>query len=366
MIQPSQIINALKHVFDPDLKKDLISLKMVENIEVNNSCVKFKLVLTTPSCPLKDKIATDCREAIAQYVSSDLKVEIEFDSRVTSARINKKDILPQVKNIIAISSGKGGVGKSTISVNFALSLVATGAKVGIIDADIHGPSIPIMLGIKGKRPETKVIDGKHYIIPLEQYGLKVISIGLLVDERQAVVWRGPMVASALRQFVTDVIWDELDYLIVDLPPGTGDIHLSLIQTLPVTGAIIVTTPQDVAISDARKGMGMFYMEGIKVPIIGVVENMAYFTPTENPDKQYYIFGKNGGLRLANEFDVPFLGQIPIVESISSSGDEGLPAMLNQDLVSKNAFIQVAAEAERQIAILNAKTNEDALKMASPS
>ncbi len=347
-----QIIDALRHVNDPDLHKDLVTLNMIENVAINGNNVSFTVVLTTPSCPLKDKIAADCVAAVKQYVNSDAEVHVNFDSRVTSLRKDKKDLLPGVKNIIAVASGKGGVGKSTVSVNLALSLAKTGAKVGVIDADIHGPSIPIMLGIKGKRPEVKQIDGKHYIVPLEQYGLKVVSIGLLVDERQAVVWRGPMVSSALRQFVTDVIWGELDYLVLDLPPGTGDIHLSLVQTMPVTGAVIVTTPQAVALSDARKGMGMFHMEGIKVPIVGVVENMAYFTPAELPDNKYYIFGKGGGKQLSDEFDVPFLGEIPLVQSIREGGDRGTPVVLGDDEITKQAFLNFAAAAERNIAIIN--------------
>lgn len=356
-ISKEQVIDALRHVNDPDLQKDLVSLNMIENVAIDGNKISFTVVLTTPSCPLKDKIADDCVAAVKQYVIADAEVEITFDSRVTSNRKDKKDLLPGVKNIIAVASGKGGVGKSTVSVNLALALAIAGSKVGIIDADIHGPSIPIMLGIKGKRPEVKQIDGKHFIIPIEQYGLKVVSIGLLVDERQAVVWRGPMVSSALRQFVTDVIWGDLDYLILDLPPGTGDIHLSLVQTMPVTGAVVVTTPQAVALSDARKGMGMFHMEGIKVPIVGVVENMAYFTPAELPNNKYFIFGKGGGKQLADEFDVPFLGEIPIVQSIREGGDRGVPVVLSDDEITKQAFLNFSAEAARQIAIINSTVSQ---------
>ena len=357
-ITKEQVIDALRHVNDPDLAKDLVTLNMIENVTINGNNIAFTVVLTTPSCPLKDKIESDCVAAVKQYVAKDAIVEVTLDSRVTSHRKDKKDLLPGVKNIIAVASGKGGVGKSTVSVNFALTLAQQGFKVGIIDADIHGPSIPIMLGIKGKRPEVKQLNGKHYIIPLEQHGLKVVSIGLLVDEKQAVVWRGPMVSSALRQFVTDVIWDELDYLILDLPPGTGDIHLSLVQTMPVTAAIIVTTPQAVALSDARKGMGMFRMEGIRVPIVGVVENMAYFTPAELPNNKYFIFGKGGGKQLADEFDVPYLGEIPIVQSIREGGDRGMPVVLTEDTITKKAFTNFAAEAERQIAIINSTVTEN--------
>jgi ATP-binding protein involved in chromosome partitioning len=355
-VTKEQIIDALRHVNDPDLNKDLVTLNMVENIVVENNSVSFTIVLTTPSCPLKEKIMTDCIGAVHQYAAADADVHVNFDSRITSFRKDKKDLLPGVKNIIAVASGKGGVGKSTVSVNLALTLSASGNKVGLIDADIHGPSVPIMLGIRGKRPEVQQINGKHFIVPIEQYGIKALSIGMLVDERQAVVWRGPMVASALRQFVTNVIWGELDYLVLDLPPGTGDIHLTLVQTVPVTGAVIVTTPQDVALADARKAMGMFRMDGIKVPVVGVVENMAFFTPQELPQNKYYLFGKNGGRKLADEFEAPFLGEIPIVQNIREAGDKGMPVVLTDDVVSKTAFHNVSAEVERQIAIINANQN----------
>jgi ATP-binding protein involved in chromosome partitioning len=359
MITKEHIVNALRHVYDPDLKKDLVTLNMIEQIVINGNQVSFTVVLTTPSCPLKDKIKQDCIEAIRQYVSDGLEVTVNFDARVTTFRKDKKHILPEVKNIIAVASGKGGVGKSTVSVNLALALAHSGNKVGLIDADIHGPSIPIMLGIRGIRPAVELINGKHFIIPVEQYGIKTLSIGMLVDERRAVVWRGPMVASALRQFVTDVMWGPLDYLVLDLPPGTGDIHLSLVQTVPVTGAVIVTTPQDVALADARKALGMFRMEGIKVPVVGVIENMAYFTPPELPENKYYLFGKNGGKKLADEFEVPFLGEIPIVQYIRESADNGMPAVISDNEMLRNVFGQLGAEVERQIAIINSTRTSDA-------
>ncbi len=355
-ISEENILAALSHVNDPDLGKDLVSLKMIEKIGIESNKVTFTVVLTTPSCPMKDKIENDCVEAIHQYVSEALEVAVNFDSRITTFRKDKKDLLPGVKNIIAVASGKGGVGKSTVSVNLALALAAAGNKVGIIDADIHGPSVPMMLGVRGVRPEVRKVDEKHIIIPIEKYGIKAISIGLLVDERQAVVWRGPMVSSALRQFITDVDWGELDYLILDLPPGTGDVHLTIVQTMPVTAALIVTTPQAVAIADARKGLGMFRMEGTKAPVVGVVENMAYFTPAELPENKYYIFGSGGGRKLADEFEVPFLGEIPIVQSVREGGDKGIPAVLGEASAAKEAFMQLAVELERHIAIINANQN----------
>jgi ATP-binding protein involved in chromosome partitioning len=250
-------------------------------------------------------------------------------------------------------SGKGGVGKSTVAANLALALSNGGAKVGLMDADIYGPSVPIMFGVRGERPMMKEVNGKGMIVPLERYGIKLLSIGLLVDEKSAVVWRGPMASSAIKQFVTDVLWDELDYLVIDMPPGTGDIHLTLVQTVPVTGVVVVTTPQDVALADAKKGIAMFGQAQLKVPIIGIIENMSYFTPAELPDHRYYIFGKEGGKRLAEEYDIPFLGQIPLVQSIREGGDQGIPVMMSDDEISKKAFQEFAAAAARSISMRNA-------------
>lgn len=281
-------------------------------------------------------------------------MEVDFISNVTTNRHSDLNILPSVKNIICIASGKGGVGKSTVSVNLALALAKAGASVGLIDADIHGPSIPQMLGITGQRPDLREIKGKNYILPIERMGIKVISIGLLVDERQAIVWRGPMVTNALRQFMTDCLWGSLDYLLLDLPPGTGDVHLTLVQSVPVTGAVIVTTPQEVALLDARKAIGMFRMDKVNVPIVGVVENMSYFSPPDLPEKKYHIFGKDGGKKLADSYEIPFLGEVPIVESIRSGGDEGLPAVLNPDLADVGAaYEQIASNAAQSISLRNA-------------
>jgi ATP-binding protein involved in chromosome partitioning len=349
------ILNALRHVDDPDIRKDLVSLNMISNIELSKTSVKFKLTLTTPACPLKEKIKNDCINAIHQYVSKDLQVEVDIDANVTTMRNTNVNILPSVKNIICVASGKGGVGKSTVAVNLAVSLARQGASVGLIDADIYGPSIPTMFGVKGKKPEVRLIKDKHYMVPLEAEGIKILSIGLLVDERQAIVWRGPMVTSALRQFVTDCTWGKLDYMIVDMPPGTGDVHITVAQTVNVTGAVIVTTPQDVALADARKALAMFRLDNINVPVLGIVENMAYFTPEELPENKYYIFGKEGGKRMAEEYEVPFLGQIPIVQSIREGGDTGKPASLyNRDNpIVANAFDEIAKNVARQVAIKNA-------------
>jgi ATP-binding protein involved in chromosome partitioning len=348
----NEFLEALSTVQEPDLRKDLVSLGMVKNIIIEGRKVSFTLELTTPACPLKDKLKNDCVLAVRK-LDPQAEVIIEFSSSTSTMRTDKNEVLKDVKNIIAVVSGKGGVGKSTVACNLALALAAGGAKVGLMDADIYGPSAHIMFGIRGERPMMNDIDGKGMIVPIERYGIKVMSIGLLVDEKQAVVWRGPMVSSAIRQFVSDVDWGELDYLVIDMPPGTGDIHLTIVQTVPVTGVIVVTTPQLVALADAKKGIAMFSQGGLKVPVIGLVENMSYFTPAELPDNKYYIFGKEGGQQLASEFDIPFLGEIPIVQSIREGGDQGIPAMAGDDQVTRKAFIEFSDNAIRGIAMRNA-------------
>lgn len=351
MITEQQVLNALGHVDDPDLKKDLVTLKMIEDVRINNNTVSFSVVLTTPACPLKAMIENACRNAIAHFISKDAEVRINMTSRVTT---QANTALPNIKNIIAVASGKGGVGKSTIAVNLALGLAKSGAKVGLIDADIYGPSVPIMFGLEGARPKaTQTADGKTRIHPIEKYDIKLLSIGFFTDPNQPVPWRGPMVSTAVKQLFNDADWGELDYMVVDLPPGTGDIHITLTQTYPITGAVIVTTPQNVALADAKKGIGMFMMNAINVPILGIVENMAYFTPAELPNNKYYIFGEGGGRRLAEQVDAPYLGGIPLVKSISDSGDEGKPVILQDGNPMAAAFIEMAERVAQQVAIRNA-------------
>lgn len=347
----ADILRALSRVEDPDLKRDLVSLNMIKDVSVSPSGVAFTVVLTTPACPLKEKIRQDCEEAVRQVIGDDLPLSITMTSSVTTLRDNAP-LLPQVKNIIAIASGKGGVGKSTVTSNLAVALAKAGARVGLIDADISGPSIPTMFNCEFEQPLVKQVNGKNIIVPIEQYGVKLISIGFLAPPDSAVVWRGPMASSALKQFFSDTDWGELDYLLIDLPPGTSDIHLTLVQTVPVTGAVIVTTPQKVALADANKGLAMFRQPQINVPILGIVENMAYFTPEELPDNKYYIFGKDGGKNLSAKYDVPFLGQIPLVQAIRESGDSGLPAVLKEGVTSQ-AFQELAETLARQVAIRNA-------------
>ena len=353
-----KVLEALSSVQEPDLGKDIVTLNMVKDIVIEKFYVSFTVVLTTPACPLKDMIKNACINAIKKMVNNDAIVKVNFTSDTTSKRTDSKAILPGVKNVIAVVSGKGGVGKSTVAANLALAISQSGAKVGLMDADIYGPSVPIMFGVRGERPMMKETDGKGMIEPLEKYGIKLMSIGLLVDEKSAVVWRGPMASSAIKQFVSDVNWGELDYLIIDMPPGTGDIHLTLMQTVPVTGAVIVTTPQDVALADAKKGVAMFGQAQLNVPIIGLVENMSYFTPAELPDNKYFIFGKDGGKRLADEYDLPFLGQIPLVQSIREGGDIGMPIMGSSDEMTKKAFEDFAALVVRSVAMRNANISTE--------
>jgi ATP-binding protein involved in chromosome partitioning len=347
-----KMLEALSTVQEPDLGKDLVTLNMVSDLRQEGSRISFTVTLTTPACPLKDRIKNDCIQAI-RTVEPGAEVEVKFTSKINTNRKDSTAVLPRVKNIIAVVSGKGGVGKSTVASNFALSLAADGARVGLMDADIYGPSLPIMFGVRGERPMMREINGKGMILPLEKYGIRLMSIGLLIDEKDAVVWRGPMVSSAIKQFVSDVFWDELDYLVVDMPPGTGDIHLTLMQAVPVTGVIVVSTPQDVALADAKKAIAMFAQAQLRAPIIGLVENMSYFVTEETPGRRYYIFGRDGGKKLAEEYDIPFLGQIPLIQKIREGGDEGKPVVLGNDEAAIQAFSEFAGNAARSIAMINA-------------
>jgi len=352
-----KVLQALGNVQEPDLGKDIVTLNMVKDIVIDGNYISFTVVLTTPACPLKDMIKNACINAI-KLVSKEAIVKVNFTSQTTTRRDDNKAVLPGVKNIIAVVSGKGGVGKSTVAANLALALSVGGAKVGLMDADIYGPSVPIMFGVRGERPMMMDVQGKGMIIPLERFGIKLMSIGLLVDEKNAVVWRGPMASSAIKQFVTDVYWGDLDYLVIDMPPGTGDIHLTLMQTVPVTGVVVVTTPQPVALADAKKGIAMFGQAQMNIPIIGLVENMSYFTPAELPGNKYYIFGKDGGKYLADEYDLPFLGQIPLVQTIREGGDIGVPVMMSDDMISKSAFEGFAGHVVRSISMRNANINKE--------
>ncbi|MEA3497293.1 MAG: Mrp/NBP35 family ATP-binding protein [Bacteroidota bacterium] len=349
-----KILKALSNVIDPDLHKDIVSLGMVQDIKIEGKKVSFRFVLTTPACPMKSKFVEDCTKEIHKHVDDSLEVNIKFDSKVEHQKRDSEKKMSKVKNLIAIASGKGGVGKSTVAVNIAISLSKLNAKIGIIDADINGPSIPKMLGVEDERPMVKTIDKKNIMVPIENHGIKIMSIGNLLPPDQPVIWRGPLLSSGLRQLIIDTDWGELDYLIVDLPPGTGDIHITLCQEMPLTAAVVVTTPQHVATGDTARTINMFKQKSINVPVIGVVENMSYFSPKELPDNKYYIFGEGGGQKLANQFNIPLMGQLPLVMGVVDGSDKGLPAVLDdENAILIKEFDSISMKVAQQISILNA-------------
>ena len=356
-ITKDQILEVLKNVDDPDLKKDIVTLGMVKDVEVSGKNVSFTVVLTTPACPMKEMIHKACVNAIVHFVDKEAIVNVTMTANVTSRR-QGGPVLPNVKNVIAIASGKGGVGKSTIASNLAVALTMQGAKVGLVDADIYGPSMPIMFDVVNSKPGTRAVDGKNKMVPVENYGVKIVSIGFFAEAGQAVAWRGPMASKALTQLLTDSDWGELDYLLVDLPPGTGDIHLSFVQAVPITGAVIVSTPQNVALADAQKAIGMFRMPAINVPVLGIVENMSWFTPAELPNNNYFIFGKDGAKNLAEKLQLPLLAQIPLIQSIREAGDAGRPAVLQETTPQAIAFMEMAKNIAQQVAIRNAEIRSD--------
>ena len=349
-LYPKLILDELSNVRYPGTGKNLVEAGMVEdNIRIEGMKVSFSLVFEKPTDPFMKSVVKAAETAILTYVSRDVEIQGNISVKtVQTPRPEVTQLLPQVKNIVGISSGKGGVGKSTVSANLAVALAKLGYKVGLLDADVFGPSMPKMFQVEDARPYAEKVDGREMIVPVEKYGVKLLSIGFFVDPDQATLWRGGMASNALKQLIGDALWGELDYFLIDLPPGTSDIHLTVVQTLAMTGAVVVSTPQDVALADARKGINMFTNEKVNVPILGLVENMAWFTPAELPENKYYIFGKEGAKRLAEEMNVPLLGQIPIVQSIREGGDNGRPVALDEDSITGRAFLSLAASLVRQV------------------
>lgn len=353
-IYPQLIIDALKNVRYPGTGKDIIELGMLEDdMRIDGNKVSFSLIFDKPKDPFVKSLVKAAESAITTFVSPEINIAGNIQAKIKEVEtVEPPKLLPEVKNIIGVFSGKGGVGKSTVASNLAIALANLGYKVGLLDADIYGPSIPKMFDEEDARPYMEEIEGKELIIPVEKYGVKILSIGFFVDKDNALVWRGTMASNALRQLIRDVDWGELDYFVIDLPPGTGDIHLTLVQTLAVTGLLVVTTPQEVALADARKGINMFTGDKVNVPVLGLVENMAWFTPAELPGNKYYIFGKDGGKKLAEEMQVPLLGEIPIVQSICEGGDKGKPVALDTATITGQAFLRLAQNTVEQIKYRN--------------
>jgi ATP-binding protein involved in chromosome partitioning len=359
-IQKEQIKTALAHVIHPEEKQDLISLDMIQDLIVQEKYISFTLEMPSPNDALAQELKQRCEGAIHKFIDREAIVDIQVGINVSRQKAAPeptpeppKPVLSGVKHIIAVASGKGGVGKSTVAVNLAAALARNGAKVGLMDTDIYGPSIPTMFDLF-ERPDITV---QKKLVPLEKYGIKLVSMGFLVDVNQAMVWRGPMVTSAIKQFMNDVEWGELDYMILDMPPGTGDIQLTIVQSVPLSGAVIVSTPQNVALDDVRKGVSMF--NKVNVPVLGVIENMAYFSPPDAPDKKYYIFGQGGATRLADELAVPVLGEIPLEQPIRESGDAGKPIVLADESSSAAAsFMACSANMQQQLAMRAAQTPKD--------
>jgi len=347
-IQKKDIEAALSTITVPGEGANMIASGAVRNIMTFADEIVVDIAITNPALQAKKKVQTDIISVLCEKVYADAKVKVNIKvERPEKPEIKGKQ-LPNIKNIIAVASGKGGVGKSTVTANLAVTLAGMGFKVGVLDADIYGPSMPIMFDVEGEKPLAVRVDGASKMKPVESYGVKILSIGFFTKPNQAVVWRGPMASKALNQMIFDAAWDELDFLLLDLPPGTGDIHLSIMQSLPITGAVVVSTPQNVALADAKKGVAMFQQESINVPVLGIIENMAYFTPEELPNNKYYIFGKEGAKNLAEDIDVPFLGEIPLVQSIREAGDVGRPAAMQTATLIEAAFEKLTQNVVQEV------------------
>ncbi len=348
------VLEVLGGIIEPDLKKDIVSLNLVEDLQFKENRIELVVNVSNPALHARKRMQEAVEFNLKRVFGSDISISCTVRAMPVEVKNARRKILPDVKHIVAIASGKGGVGKSTVTANIAGGLKKMGFKVGIVDADIYGPSMPTMFDVVGDRPTMTEIDGENKIVPVENHGIKLLSIGFFTDQDNAVVWRGPMAAKALTQMFTDAHWGELDYLLIDLPPGTGDIHLSLVQTVPLDGAVIVSTPQEVALADARRGVNMFKMEGMKVPVLGIVENMAWFTPAELPDNKYYIFGRDGAKNLAEGMCVPFLGAIPLVQSVREAGDAGRPAVYQENTPAAVAFAELVRNFVRNVEAASSK------------
>lgn len=357
-ISRQAILDALSNVTEPDLKKDIVSLHLVKILDVRENLISLEVKVSNPAMHSKMRMREACEFAIHRVLGNEWKVDVDVIPIAADERSGElRKVLPGVKNIIAVASGKGGVGKSTVSANLAVGLAKKGFSVGLLDADIYGPSAPKMFDLEHEKPRVIDVDGKSMLVPIEQYGVKVLSIGFFAEVNQAVVWRGPMATKALNQLVNDAHWGKLDYLVLDLPPGTGDIHLSIVQSIPLTAAVIVSTPQQVALADARKGVAMFRLPAINIPIVGVIENMAWFTPAELPENKYFLFGKDGAKNLAEELSLPFLGHLPLVQSIREAGDAGRPAILQEGTSAMTFLDEIITNFEREIRMLPFRKKE---------
>lgn len=351
-IEKKQVLDALRKITSPGDGGNLVDAGAVQNVVIFGDEVVVDVQITNPSLQAKKKIEVEILKAIHEEVYEKAKVKVVVKVVVPEKPEIKGKPIGGIRNIVAVASGKGGVGKSTITANLAVALQKMGFRVGLLDADIYGPSMPIMFDVEDQKPASVQVGGQSKMKPVENYGVKILSIGFFTKPDQAVIWRGPMAAKALNQMIFDADWGELDFLLLDLPPGTGDIHLSIMQALPITGAVVVSTPQNVALADARKGIAMFRQETINVPVLGLVENMAYFTPAELPENKYYIFGKEGAKHLAEDVDVPFLGEIPLVQSIREAGDVGRPAALQTDTATSKAFEELARNVVAEVVTRN--------------
>ena len=347
-----EILKALETITIAGEGKNMVESGAITNVITFGDEVVVDLVLHTPAMHIKKRAEDDIKKTILELVSKDAKIKVNTKVEVADKPGIKGKSIPGIKNIIAIASGKGGVGKSTVTANLAVTLAKMGFSVGILDADIYGPSMPIMFDVESEKPISVTIDGKSKMKPVESYEVKILSIGFFTSPSQAVIWRGPMASKALNQMIFDADWGELDFMLIDLPPGTGDIHLSIVQSLPITGAVVVSTPQAVALADAKKGVSMFLSEAINVPVLGIIENMAYFTPQELPENKYYIFGKEGAKNLSEDLGVPFLGEIPIVQSIREAGDYGRPAAMQVASAVENIFDEVTRNVVREVVTRN--------------